>query len=123
MQWVLYLIGAVWIAFGCCAILYTDEVRSLLRQWMEKTNAKLLAAGPAVAGLLLLLAGSASNHAWFVRLIGLAAIAKGVFIYLNPNNKWITLSEKIVSQVTNQTYRLAGIIFVIFGTALFSWIH
>ncbi len=123
MQWVLYLIGAVWIAFGCCAILYTDEVRSLLRQWMEKINARLLAAGPAVVGLLLLFAGSASNHAWFVRLIGLAAIAKSVFIYLNPNNKWSALSDTIVSAVTNQTYRLTGIIFVIFGTALFSWIR
>ena len=123
MQWVLYLIGAMWIAFGCCAILYTDELRSMLRQWMEKINPKLLAIGPAVVGLLLVIAGAASNHTWFVRLIGLAAIAKGVFIYLNPNNKWSTLSETFLTEVSDQTYRLSGIILIIFGTALFSWVQ
>ena len=123
MQWVLYLIGAIWIAFGCCAILYTDDVRSLLSRQLLKTNPKLLAAAPMVVGLLLLIAGSASSHAWFVRLIGLVSIAKAVFIYVNPDNKWSTLSEAWINGVTDQTYRLTGIVLVIFGTALFSWIH
>ena len=61
--------------------------------------------------------------AWFVRLIGLLAIGKGVFIYLNPNNKWGEISEAFLKTVTSQTYRFIGIIFIILGTALFSWIR
>ena len=123
MRWFLYLVGALWVAFGCCAILYTDETRALLGKWLAKTSLKVLAAAPAVVGLLLVISGSASNHAWFVRLIGLAAIAKGAFIYLNPGNKWGEISEAVINSVTNQTYRLWGIILVIFGTAFFSWVQ
>jgi hypothetical protein len=123
MPWILYLIGALWIAFGCCAVLYTDETRTTLSKWIEKSPPMLLAAGPAAIGLLLLITGSASNHAWFVRLIGLLAIGKGVFIYLNPNNKWGEISEAFLKTVTSQTYRFIGIIFIILGTALFSWIR
>ena len=122
MQWFLYLIGAAWIAFGCCAILYTDDVRALLRKYLETGPPLVPAAVAAVIGLLLLLSGSASNHAWFIRLLGLLGIGKGVFIYMNPGDKWTRLS-KYYQSAPDQTQRLFGIIAIIFGTALFSWIH
>lgn len=122
MQWVLYLIGAAWIAYGCCAILYTDEVRDLLRKYLESTNKLVLALIPAFAGLLLLVSGGASNHAWFIRLLGLLGVGKGVFIFLNPNEKWTKLS-KYYQAAPDQTHRLVGIVAIIFGTALFSWIR
>ena len=122
MQWFLYIIGALWIAFGCCSILYTNETRDLLRTYLLSSNTKIMAAIALLFGLLLIAGGSASNHAWFIRIIGLIVIGKGALIYFNPDNRWTRIAEAYVNTVSEQTHRLMGIFALILGTALFSWI-
>ena len=122
MNWILYIISILWIVFGSCAILYTTSTRRAFKGVVEGFDLKIIAVLPALTGLLLLVAGSASHYPWFVRLIGLLAIIKGIVIALNPNKMVTAANGWFVRDATDQSYRFIGILFVIIGTALLSWI-
>ena len=123
MQWFLYAFGLLYIAYGGCVIIYTYEVRQGLKLFFEKTNSRLMAALPAAVGLLLIISAAWSDHAWFIRMIGLVGLLEGVLIYLDPNQLWGRLSEWLLDGMDDKTHRFLGIICVIFGTAVISWIR
>ena len=122
MAWFLYLISALWIAMGSCAILYTDATRGLLKQFIMTTNNKVLSALPLVTGLLLIISASSSIHPWLVGFFGLLGLLKGAFIFTNPHGRYDTAARWILESVTDQGHRLFGTIAVILGTAVISWI-
>ena len=122
MKWVLYMISMIWIVFGSFAILYTAQYRDLLKGLLEKANLKIIAIFPSTAGILLLLSSSASHYPWFIRLIGIFAIIKGAFIFSNPNKIANRLNDWYLNSVSDQTYRLFGIITILLGSAVFSWV-
>lgn len=122
MQWFLYLFGIVWILYGCCAVLYSFEVRQGFKLLYSSVNKRLVAAMPIVFGLLLTISAAWSDHAWFVRLIGLLAIIKGVIIILNPENIYDKLMTWYVENIDDRTHRAIGIISIVIGTAIISWI-
>jgi hypothetical protein len=122
MSWFLYLISIVWISMGSCAILYTSESRGILKQSLSAINRKVLSVLPLAFGVLMILAASDSLHPWLVRILGLLGLIKGAIVIANP----MTLYEKSVQwcleSVSDQGYRFAGIITIILGTAILSWI-
>jgi uncharacterized protein YjeT (DUF2065 family) len=122
MHWYLYLIGIVLIAYGCCAILYSFEVRQGVKFLIDTVDKRILAAVPAVVGLLLIISASWSNHAWLLGVLGLLAVIKGALIFLNPGNLWHKISNWYIENIDDKTHRLVGIIAVILGTAVISWI-
>jgi uncharacterized protein YjeT (DUF2065 family) len=122
MNWILYIISILWIIFGSCAILYTTSTRRAFKSITEGLDLKIIAVLPALTGLLLLISASASHYPWFVRLIGLIAIIKGIGIALNPNKMVTGINDWFIRSATDQSYRFIGILFVILGTALLSWI-
>jgi uncharacterized protein YjeT (DUF2065 family) len=122
MNWVLYVISILWIVFGSCAILYTASTRRSLNSVIQNLNLKIIAALPLITGLLLLVSASASHYPWFVRLIGLLIIVKGIFIGLNPSKMMDAVTQWFLHKATDQSYRFYGILFVILGTALLSWV-
>lgn len=122
MKWVLYVISMIWIVFGSFAILYTTQYKDMLKSLLEKTNLKIIAIFPFTAGILILLSSSASHYPWFIRLIGIFAIAKGVFIFSNPNQIVNKLNDWYLNSVSDQTHRFFGIITILLGSAVFSWV-
>ena len=122
MKWILYTISILWVVFGACAVLYTAEIRNTVRNLFKSFNLKILAGIPLVAGLLLVFSATASHYPWFIRLVGLLAVAKGVFVILNPNGMVEKINQWYVNTASDQTYRLSGIVYIILGTAVFSWI-
>jgi uncharacterized protein YjeT (DUF2065 family) len=123
MEWFLYAFSLILIAVGSCAILYTAETRSTLKTTVESLDPKILAALPAVLGLLLLICAGAGAHAWFIRLLGLLAVLKGVMIFMNPADLWSTLRRWYLEALTDRAHRLTGIIAIILGTVILSWIQ
>jgi uncharacterized protein YjeT (DUF2065 family) len=81
-----------------------------------------LGAVAGVFGVLLIIAAFASTHPFIVFILGLLAVAKGVFLFFNPKN----LTEKVIfwwtQKAPDQVYRLSGIIMIVLGTAIISWI-
>ncbi len=123
MTWFLYLISIVWIAAGSCFILYTSETRKTSKEMLSKFNPKVLAFLPFAVGILLVISASASNHPAMLRILGALAMIKGVFIFLNPENLYNKSIEWYLESLSDQAHRFAGILIVILGTAVLSWIN
>jgi uncharacterized protein YjeT (DUF2065 family) len=122
MKVVLYLISLLWIAAGCYYILYTNATRDWIKQMLAKVPTKLFALFPVVVGLLLILAAPASSKVWFIRLLGALGVAKGAIAFFNPNGWWDKALDWYLTNLSDQTMRLYGIIALILGTVIFSWI-
>ncbi len=121
MKYVVYLLGFLWIAAGTVAILYTDDFKGYLKGLTTRMDRSILAIIPAAVGLLLLIAASSTSHAWFIGLIGILGIVKGVLIYFNPAGLF-DLIKNWLDTLADQGYRLVGIVALILGTVVISWI-
>ena len=121
MKWFIYLFSIVWVASGGFIILYTDLSKDLMRSAFERMGRVPMAASAAVIGLLLILSARGSHNAGFIAVIGLLAIAKGGVFFINPNQLYEKTLRWWLVDADDQTLRLAGIITLILGTALFSW--
>jgi uncharacterized protein YjeT (DUF2065 family) len=122
MKWILYAISILWIVFGSSAILYTASTRLTAKNILKSVDLKIIAAVPLIAGLLLLFAASAGHYPWFIRLVGFLAVIKGIFIGINPKKVMDEINRWYINTASDQSYRFFGIIFIILGTALLSWV-
>jgi len=122
MKGFLYVASFFCIAMGCCTILYTDETRKFVKSIFNEIDRKFISAFELIIGILLLISATASRQAWFIRLIGLMAIIEGGVIFLIPKNLYDELMDWYLNSVSDQTYRLFGILSLVFGTAILSWI-
>ncbi len=123
MKWFLYLISIAWIAGGAYAILYTAQWKDLLRKLLENTNRLILEGSTAAVGLLLLLSASSSRVPAVIVVIGILAMGKAVLLYLNPSNVFEKSRQWYLDGLTDQAHRLLGIVSLILGTAVLSWIR
>ena len=121
MEWILYVVSLIWIAFGSFMILYTNESRNAMKRFYEDVNHKVLAVLPFIAGILLLAAASTVHHSWFIRLIGIMGLLKGVFIFLSPGKTYDELMRWYL-ELSDQSLRFHGIMGIILGTVILSWI-
>jgi uncharacterized protein YjeT (DUF2065 family) len=122
MAWFLYFISVAWISIGSSSILYTAETRNTFKALLSKTNRKVLSALPFGAGILLIVSASASSYPWLIRLFGLIALIKAGFIFANPRGMYDKAIRWYIESMSEQGDRLFGIITVILGTAVLSWI-
>jgi uncharacterized protein YjeT (DUF2065 family) len=122
MKWFLYAISLIFIAFGCWIILYTKETRNFVKNVFYEVDRKILSAFEVTMGILLLLSATATHYSWFIRLIGLLAVIEGGLIFLIPKNLYDELIDWYVNSASDKTYRLFGIISIVFGTVFISWI-
>ena len=122
MTWFLYTISLLCITIGCCTILYADDSRNVLRNIFDKIDRKILSAFEVVMGILLVVSATASHHSWLIRLIGFMAVIEGVVIFFIPKNLYDELIDWYINSASDQTYRLFGIVTLILGTAVLSWI-
>lgn len=121
MIWFLYSIALFWIAAGTLFILYTEQSRRFLRNSMAKMNPKLLAFIPMVVGILLILAARVSGAFWLIVILGLLAIGKGVYFLFGPRAQIDALFDWWFKSAQDRTYRFWGIIMVLLGMVLISW--
>ncbi len=122
MKWFLYAISLFWVAIGCCTILYTIETRNVLKNIFNKIDRKIISVFEVVMGILLVVSATASHHSWLIRLIGFMAVIEGVVIFYIPKNLYDELIDWYLNSASDQTYRLFGIVTLILGTAVLSWI-
>ena len=122
MKYIVYLLGFLWIAAGAIAILYTDDYKGFLKGLLTRLDRMYLAMIPAIFGLLLLFAASSTTHSRFISLIGVLGIVKGVLIYFNPGGLF-EISKNWLDTLSSQGYRLVGIIALVLGTVVISWIQ
>ena len=122
MKWFLYAISFLWITAGSLSIIYTTESRNVMKRLFEKTDRKILSVFPVIIGVLLFISASWSLHSWFLRILGIMAVIKGVIIFINPKNLYDEMMNWYLNSLSDQTYRFFGIVMIIIGTAVLSWI-
>jgi hypothetical protein len=122
MKWFIVLISIAWIASGGLLILYTDRCRDMLAKVLERMGRVPMAAAAAVVGILLLISARSSVNPGVIFFLGLLALAKGGVFFWNPSDLFDKTRQWWLERASDQTYRLAGIIILILGTALISWI-
>lgn len=123
MKWILYTASLLWIACGTATILYTTRWRDLIRALYDKKRQRVLGAIETAGGLLLLLAASASRIPWAISILGITAMAEGMIFLFNPRDVSEKLTTWYVETLSDQAQRLVGIISLVLGTAVLSWIR
>ena len=122
MKWFLYFISFAWIATGSYFILYTGESREVLKKMYFNIPREVLIVTTIGFGILFLMSAPHSLNSWAIVVFGILAIIKGVFFFLNPGNMFEKIRDWYLYTATEQTYRFFGIIMLLLGTAIFSWI-
>jgi len=122
MKWFLYLFSFFMVAGGAGLVLYTEDMRRYVNSLMTPANEKIIAIVAAVIGALLIASATSSHHPGFIVLLGMISLLKGVFIFFNPRGLYVPIRQWYLETATDQTFRLFGIIWLLLGTALFSWI-
>ena len=123
MQLVLYVLGILWVVLGALAILYTQQFRSKSDMLLKQVDPRYFAVLALLGGILLLAASPASRNAWFVRLLGLMAMAKSGLLFVNPAGLYEKTVHWYVDRMSDQAYRFWGIVMLIIGTAVISWVQ
>ena len=122
MRLFVYAISFFYIAYGCCSILYTDETKKLVKSLFSNIDQKILATLPFIFGILFILSASATSMPWFFRFIGLMAVIEGLVFFIIPKDLYDKFMDWYLQSLSDQIYRLFGIIGIIFGIAILSWI-
>ena len=122
MKVIVYLLGFGHIAICSFWILYTRETVDAIKGWFQTYPLKYLSALPVVFGILFLISASATTHPWVFRIIALLAFGEAVVAFTNPQKIYSRLLDWYFGHVSDQTNRLFGIIGIIFGTVILTWI-
>ena len=122
MKWILYAISLFYISIGCCSILYTNETKKFVRSIFINIDQKILSVLPFIFGILFIFSASATRIPWLFRLIGLMAVIEGMVFFLIPKDLYDKFMDWYLNSLSVQTYRLSGILGIIFGAAILSWI-
>jgi uncharacterized protein YjeT (DUF2065 family) len=117
MGFFLFLVSLLLIIKGVLLILTPKKVVKLAHQMLDKPkDARLLGLLPLIIGIMLLFAASSSAVSWLIWLLGLASIAKAVYLFLTPiakvkASRWFSMSDT--------SYRISGIIVLVLGVIVF----
>jgi len=123
MRVFLGILSLIWITLGVMLILYTEKVRGFFGKLFADADIRKLAVFPVTIGLVLL-AGSFSQTGmfWLLFILGLLAVGKGVYLFLGPLPQIKSLLEWWFTGASETTIRLWGIISLLLGTAVFSYV-
>ena len=122
MKWFLYAFSLFGISVGCCSILYTDETRKFVRSIFNNIDQKILLVIPFIFGILFILSASATRMPCLIRAIGLLAVIEGEVFLLIPKDLYDKFKDWYINSLSDQIYRLSGILDIIIWIAILSWI-
>jgi uncharacterized protein YjeT (DUF2065 family) len=122
MKWLLHLIGIFLVAAGSAYILYTQNLRSALFRIMHTANPKLLSIAPLAIGVLLILSAFHSFNSWFIIVLGLLAVIKGLLLIIAPRTVYERMLRWYFEKASDRTIRFFGIVALVIGTAVMCWV-
>lgn len=121
MVWFLYVVAILFIAVGSFLVLHTEKALEFSEAAIEKGGHRIWGAGGVVFGVLLSVASFWSGVVWFLFLLGVLFAGMGLFLFVGEEQKVQPLL-KTWSSLSGVGVRLWGLIFVVTGTAILSWV-
>ncbi len=122
MAWFLYLVSILWVIIGVVFVLYTGWIRKLLGGIPGNRNLRALSPIPLVFGVLLAVSAAWSEVFLLIFVLGLILLATGLYLLFGPKKQIDTVSAWWVEKASDQLYRFWGLIVLVLGIALLSWI-
>lgn len=122
MKVIVYLLGFMYIAICSFLILYTRETVNAFNKWFHRCELRYLSIIPAVVGLLFLMSANATCYPWVFRIIAVIAFAEAVLALINPRQIYSRMVDWYFGALSDRTQRLFGILGIIFGTVILTWI-
>jgi len=121
MVWFLYIVALLFIAKGSFLVLYTEKALELIGVIHERGRHRVWGISAAVFGVLLCVSSFWSGVVWFLFVLGLMIAGIGTFMFLGEETKVQPLL-KTWSSMSDTGLRLWGLILVVTGTAILSWV-
>ncbi len=112
----LLLVSVVYIVEGVMMILTPKKAVKFATELLKVREPRYLGLLSLFVGIFLLFSASSSALSWLIVLLGLAGIAKAVYIFLTPIAKikahpWFSLSDS--------GHRVVGILLLVLGVLVF----
>jgi hypothetical protein len=60
---------------------------------------------------------------WLILILGVLILAGGVYLLFGSRERIDTATTWWVEEVSDRSYRFCGLVLVVLGTAMFSWIR
>lgn len=114
----LWIISVLWIIFGITFLVVPSAGKRFIGA-MNKVPKILMGLISCIAGILFLLAAPVSSWSWFIAILGMLGLLKGIFFLLSPAG----LVRATISWWMNQgssLYRLWGILALILAALVIS---
>jgi hypothetical protein len=121
MVWFLYIVALLFIVKGSFLVLHTEKAIEYGEAILEKGSHRVWGVVGAVFGILLSIASFWSGVVWFLFLLGLMFAGIGIFMFLGEEEKVQPLL-RTWSSLSGTGLRMWGLILVVTGTAILSWI-
>ena len=123
MNIVLYILAILWIVMGTFLVLYTEGTKEVLKKLFLTDRFRWLAALPLIFGILLVAGAFYQKEMfWLVFILGVLGVLKGVFLIIGPSAQIKKVLEWWFHKASDRTIRLNGLISVILGTAILSYL-
>jgi uncharacterized protein YjeT (DUF2065 family) len=122
MKVIVYLLGFGHIVLCTYVILYTRETVDWFKDLYNTYQLKYMAAIPAVYGLLFLVPASFTTYPWVFRIIAVLSFCEAIVAFTDPQKIYSRLLDWYFENVSDQTQRMFGIIGIVFGTVILTWI-
>jgi len=123
MKILLGAISILWIVEATFLIIYTEGTRKFMEKAVSKMNVKVMAILALLFGLIFIVAAFyIKEMLWLAFIIGMIAIIKGVYLFVAPPNQVKALFEWWFQKASGETIRLMGLIAIVLGTAILSYL-
>ena len=118
---IVYFLGFGYIAISSVLILYTRETVEFFKNILQSYQLKYISILPAIFGILFLAAAPATVYPWLFIIFALIAFAEAALAIADPKKLYSRFLNWYFD-VSDQTQRLFGIIGIVFGTVILTWI-
>ena len=123
MHIVLYILAILWIVIGTFLVLYTESTKEVFKKLFLTDHFRWLAALPLIFGILLVVGAFTQKEMfWLVFILGVLGVLKGVFLIIGPSAQIKKVLDWWFHKASDRTIRLNGLISVILGTAILSYL-
>jgi len=123
MAIVLYIISILWIVAGVFLVIYTEGTREFYKKLFLRDRVKWMGVIPFIFGAVLVAGAFYDERVfWLAIILGILALAKGVYIFFAPSSQIKDLLDWWFNRAGDGTLRLFGLIIFILGSALLSYL-
>ena len=111
------LIGVLMVALGAVYLVKPQLMKKILKFWVSPGRLYLGGVLNVLIGIIFLSAASECNAYWFILLMGILALAKGILAFVFGAKKIKEIADQIAKKPV-KTLRLLAIIALVLGVMI-----